>query len=60
MSKVETSDKGQRYKVICLTKSGRQVTIGWAETQKGVDNLVLGVNLHPSFHSPQVIDRNKS
>ena len=57
MSKVETGDKGQRYEVSCLEPSGKKITIGWADTQEGVDNLVLGVNLHPSMHSPKVIDR---
>lgn len=57
---LETGDKGQRYEVICLDERDRQKTVGWADTQKGADSLVLGVNLHPSMHSPDIIDRQKS
>lgn len=50
-------DEGQRYEVRCIGEKGAQRIVGWNETNAGVCALVLAVQLHPSFHSPVVIDR---
>lgn len=52
-------DQGQRYEVRAKNEVGKQVVIGWAETSEGVAALKKSVKLHPSFHSPKVIDRKK-
>lgn len=50
----KVGDKGQRYEVRCKNAIGDEIVVGWADDPK---TLVESVELHPSFHSPKVIDR---
>jgi len=52
----KTGNKGQRYEVRCKDAFGKERIVGWADDPK---NLVESVELHPSFHSPEIIDRKK-
>lgn len=53
----KTGDKGQRYEVRYKDSEGVERVMGWSETDDGVKNLKFAIELHPSFHSPRVIDR---
>jgi hypothetical protein len=51
--------KGQHYEVRANTSKedgDREMTIGWSSTRVGVEGLIRGVNAHPSWHNPKVID----
>ena len=50
----KVADKGQRYEVRYIDGEGIERVMGWADEPK---NLVDAIKLHPSFHSPRVIDR---
>jgi len=52
----KTGDKGQRYEVRAINATGKEIVIGWADDPK---NLVESVILHPSQHSPKIIDRQE-
>lgn len=56
----KAGDKGQRYEVRCINSVGQVITVGWAETEKEINTLKKGIELHPSHHSPQIIDRKSS
>lgn len=47
-------DKGQRYEVRYKDDEGIERVMGWADES---ENLVKAIELHPSYHSPRVIDR---
>ena len=54
----KVGDKGQRYEVRAKNKVNQETfVVGWVETSEGVDNLKKAIELHPSFYSPTVIDR---
>jgi len=59
MTGFKIGDKGQRYEMRYKNKNGIEKVMGWVETQKGVDDFFKCINLHPAFHSPRVIDRQK-
>lgn len=46
----------KRYEVQYTDGEGIQRVMGWADDPK---NLIEAVELHPSFHSPKIIDRQK-
>lgn len=48
-------DRGQRYEVKAII-DGKLTSVGWTQKADG-GGLVEIVNLHPSWHSPIVIDR---
>lgn len=54
----ETGYKGQKYKVVCKKEDGTEMNIGWTNDPSG-GALVESVKLHPSLHSPEVIDLKK-
>lgn len=54
MTGFKVGDKRQRYEVRYTDAKGVQRVMGWADDPK---NLVEAIELHPSFHSPKVIDR---
>jgi hypothetical protein len=49
-------DRGQRYEVRCLDEDGAEKVIGWTDDPTG-GGLVRGVDAHPAWRSPRVIDR---
>ena len=57
MTGFNVGDKGQRYEVQCKNEEGETVIVGWGETDEHVANLVKGIELHPSYSTPKVIDR---
>ena len=59
MTGFKVGDKGQRYEVRYTDSEGTVRILGWAETDDEVDNFKKGIELHPSFHSPKVIDRRR-
>ncbi len=59
MKEPRVGDEGQRYEVTASNPDGSLITIGWSETMEGIANLVKGVHLHPSMHSPKVKDRKE-
>ena len=48
-------DKGQRYEIRCQDADGETFVIGWAEKP---DAFTEAVELHPAWHSREVIDRH--
>lgn len=54
-------DKGQRYEVRCKGMTGcdddEPAAIGWCNTLAGVKQFVRGIDAHPVWHSPFIIDR---
>lgn len=50
-------DRGQRYEVTCLMEGERRI-VGWSDEKSGADRLVSGVNLHPSWTDPMILDRH--
>lgn len=57
MTGFKVGDKGQRYEVRYKDAEGLVRTLGWAETETGVAKFFRVIELHPAFHSPEVIDR---
>ena len=55
MSLAPPGDRGQRYEVKANIND-EVTTVGWTQKEDG-GGLVKMVNLHPSWHSPVVIDR---
>lgn len=53
----KVGDRGQRYEVHCTDCNGDDLRIGWTNDPTG-GGLVEAVNLHPSWHTPVVIDRH--
>ena len=60
MKEPEVGDRGQRYEVSASNPDGSSICIGWSDTVEGTESLVEGVLLHPSMHSPKVVDRQGS
>lgn len=56
MRVMPTGDRGQRYEVRCTDGNGAEMVVGWCEDSDG-GPLRRCVELHPSWHSPVVIDR---
>lgn len=52
----KVGDEGQRYEVRCTDGDGKDMGVGWTNEPDG-GGLAEGVRLHPSWHSPVVIDR---
>ncbi len=54
-------DKGQRYEVRCQGWPDEEPhverVVGWSETEAGAELLVSSIELHPTMHSPRIIDR---
>ncbi len=59
MTGFNVGDKGQRYEVRYKDNEGNEKVMGWVENQEGVDNYFKCIELHPTFHSPRVIDRKE-
>jgi len=59
MTGFKVGDKGQRYEVRYTDTKGVERIMGWTKTTEGVDSFFKGIELHPNFHSPKVIDRQK-
>lgn len=57
----KTGDAGQRYEVRCKGMTGcdddAPVTVGWSSTLEGVKSFIRGIDKHPTWHTPIVIDR---
>ena len=51
-------DKGQRYEVRYLDHEDNEQVAGWHDDPTG-GNLIKMIELHPSWHSPRVIDRRR-
>ena len=56
MTNFQVGDRDQRYEVRAKNSQGKEIVFGWTDCADG-DALVKSINLHPSFHSPRVIDR---
>lgn len=54
-TRFESGDKGQQYEVRCEGTDGG--VFGWATTLEGAAAMVQSIQLHPTLHSPVVIDR---
>ena len=50
----KVGDKGQRYEVRYKDSEGAEKVMGFADDP---ELLVEAIELHPSMHSPKVIDR---
>lgn len=50
-------DRGQRYEVQAIDGKGNKFTVGWCGTLEGIATFRTAVAMHPSWHSPSVIDR---
>lgn len=50
-----TGYAGQRYEVRAKDHTGKDIGIGWCDQADG-GSLFERVNLHPSMHSPYVVD----
>lgn len=59
MTGFKVGDKGQRYEVRYTDTEGTERVMGWAETSEEVAHFKKAIELHPAFHSPKVIDRQK-
>jgi len=46
----------RRYEVTALDGDGKEFVVGWTDNSDG-SPLVDGVNLHPSWNTPKIIDR---
>jgi hypothetical protein len=55
---IDVAPNGERYEVRCTDGQGRDVLVGFTNRAEGSD-LVRRVSLHPVWHSPRVIDREK-
>jgi hypothetical protein len=51
-------DKGQRYEVWCLDSDGTPMQVGYSDQSDG-GSLTQMVSLHPSWHSPWIVDRHQ-
>lgn len=59
IKKIKTGDKGQRFEVRFLDESeSNEHIFGWSDTIEGAKVMADAINLHPSFHSPIIIDRS--
>ena len=56
MTNFKIGDRGKRYEVRYIDTKGNEKVMGWAEDP---ENLVKVIKLHPTYHSPKVIDRQK-
>ena len=57
---IRTGDKGQRYEVLAKHPNKiTEVVIGWSETLEGAKSFTDGIEIHPVFHSPRIVDREK-
>lgn len=54
---ITTGDKGQRYEVSFANGGGGREIMGWANHVEGAMSMVKSINLHPSWHEPQIFDR---
>lgn len=50
-------DRGQRYEVRYVDGNGAEKVFGWSEQYP--EGFVRSINLHPTMHSPRVIDRQR-
>ena len=55
----EVGDKGQRYEVRYSNSEGIEKIVGWTELKSDANSMCKGIKLHPAFHSPKIIDRQK-
>lgn len=55
----KVGDKGQRYEVRFIGSNGKEFVAGWTDDKNGKP-FVESINLHPAWHSPKIIDRQKS
>ncbi len=53
----KVGDKGQRYEIIAHKQNGDKFTVGWSESLMGANNIYTAIKLHPTFHSPKIVDR---
>lgn len=56
-SEPKVGDEGQRYEVCCKDSGGKEIKVGWSDDLEGAEVMRECVRLHPSFHSPKIIDR---
>jgi len=56
-----TGDEGQRYEIRAKDpeKESAEIVVGWSATLDGAKSFVEGIVLHPSLHSPRIIDRKE-
>jgi len=57
MTGFKVGDKGQRYEVRYKDEQDNEKIAGWAGNATGAADFVKAIQLHPSFHSPKIIDR---
>ena len=50
-------DKGRRYEIRCKDEDGVDMVIGWSDDPEAFQGAV---DLHPSWHSRYVVDRNET
>lgn len=59
MTGFKVGDRGQRYEVRAIYGEDKKIILGWADNDEGVQSFLKSIELHPSMHSPEVIDRNE-
>ena len=53
-------DRGQRYEVTFFnTATLKRQVLGWSETREGANRMADGINAHPAWEQPQIVDRHK-
>ncbi len=58
--RIATGDRGQRYEVTFFNPNTEQrQVLGWCRTIKGAESMRDGVYKHPSWHSPEIRDRQE-
>lgn len=55
----KVGDKGQRYELRFIDGNGKECIAGWTDGADGKP-FIEAINLHPAWHSPKIIDRQKS
>jgi len=49
-----TGDNGQRYVVYYKDGGGKEHIAGWTDNPENITGMIA---MHPSWHSPRVVDR---
>lgn len=52
--------RGQRYEVTFFNPATSQRhVLGWSSTLEGAESMVDGINKHPAWEQPQIVDRHE-
>lgn len=56
-AEIKTGDQGQRYEVRYINAAGKEKIVGCTDIFECAKSMEKGIILHPSMHSPKIIDR---